>query len=53
MSKLEEALAAVKHLILEIQAEKKISYQMGWNDALMALAKNAPTIIPADKEDGE
>ena len=34
-----------------LQADKKISYQMGWNDAIATIAENATTIIPA--EEGE
>lgn len=33
-----------------LQTDKKIIYQMGWNDAIEAIAKNAPTVIPASEE---
>ena len=31
-----------------MQADKKISYQMGWNDAIATIAENAPTVIEAE-----
>jgi hypothetical protein len=34
-----------------LQADKKIIYQMGWNDAIEAIAKNAPTIIQAEEDE--
>lgn len=36
------------HEFVGLQADKTISYQMGWNDALMVVAENAPTIIEAE-----
>ncbi len=33
-----------------LQADKKIIYQMGWNDAIDAIAENAPTIIESEGE---
>lgn len=33
-----------------MQADKKISYQMGWNDAVATIAENAPTILEAEGE---
>lgn len=36
-----------------MQADKKISYQMGWNDAIATIAENATIIIPTEEAHDE
>ena len=47
-----EADELLEHRFIGVVGKQEItSYMVGWNSAIEAVVENAPTVIPADKED--